>query len=75
MKKELGKAYAKIDGVIQEYDIGVLLDDPVTRIPPEHYDCIGVGIVDSVCNIKTVGSKKMRFYKKKPETKKRKFGW
>ena len=75
MKKPVDKAYADINGVIQEYDVCVHLDDPVTSIPLEYYDCIGVGFVDSVCNIKTVGGKRMRFYKKKPETKKRKFGW
>ncbi len=59
------KAYALIDGVLQEYDVSLSSLDSVHRIDDTIYEFLGPGIIESVAGVPNYSKKLMYFYKKK----------
>ena len=65
------KSYAKIDGVLQEYDLCTTLLPTPFIVDESIFQKLGVGVVDNVCKIKNYGNKEMVFYRLIKKEKKR----
>jgi len=68
------KAFALIDGVLQEYDICFNSLDSAYGVNEDEYKFLGFGVIDSVSNIEDYSDKKKYFYRK-IINKKRRSSW